>query len=188
MQPFAIVGRYPAKRHRAARRTARQRPIGVLFAQGCAQDRCGGDGDVGQEGLGPVAAVEEHALLRIVAVVVVPVDESAWLAGRELQRVHRDGARDVDFTRAGHQLLAHHAHDGAAVDAVVLLQRAPALNGGGVQIELRHPLRDDDAELRHEHQRRIRNAGRRGIAGDVGELGRDAAVAVIQAPGAIEHF
>ena len=40
----------------------------------------------------------------------------------------------------------------------------------------------------HEHERRIRNARRRGITGDVGELGGDATVAVIEAPGAVEHL
>ena len=73
----AVVGRDARVRQRPARRAALERAVGVLLAQGAAEDRRGGDLDVRQERLRPVAAVEEDALVVVVAVVVVPVDERA---------------------------------------------------------------------------------------------------------------
>lgn len=52
----------------------------VGLAEYGAEDGSGADADVGQEVFGPVAAVEEDALVGIVAVVVVPVDERSGTA------------------------------------------------------------------------------------------------------------
>ena len=53
------------------------------------------------EGEGRVAAVEENELVRVLPVVVVPVEEGRGAAAGELQRVHRDRAHDVHLAGGG---------------------------------------------------------------------------------------
>ena len=79
-----IVGRNTPESDRPLRRTTGEGAIRVLLAERRAQDRSRGDGDIRQERLCPVAAVEEDALVRVVAVIVVPIDERARPAGRQL--------------------------------------------------------------------------------------------------------
>ena len=87
------------------------------------------------------------ALVRLAAVVVVPVEQGGRRAGRERQRVHRDGAGDVDFAGARHQPFAQHAHRQAGGAAVVVLHAGPALNGAGVALVFLDPAIDGEREL-----------------------------------------
>ena len=100
-----------------------------------------------EETLREVAAVRADALVRLAPVVVVPVEQGGRRAGRERQRVHRDGAGDVDFAGARHQPFAQHAHRQAGGAAVVVLHAGPALNGAGVALVFLDPAIDGEREL-----------------------------------------
>jgi len=76
----AIVGGDATERDRPAGCAAGKRAPGVLLTERGAEDRRRADLDVRQKRLRPVPAVEEHALVRVVAVVVVPVDERTRFA------------------------------------------------------------------------------------------------------------
>src|SRR5262245_21796902 len=90
VSPYAalsIVCRDSAEGDRPLRRAARERAVRILLAEGRAEDGSGRDRDVRQKRFGPIAAVDEHALVGIVAVIVVPVHKGTRSAGGELQRV-----------------------------------------------------------------------------------------------------
>ena len=116
--PSLGVGRgHPAEGKRPRRRPAFERSVGVFHAERAAEDRRRGDADVGQEALRPVAAVKQRALVVVVAVVVVPIDEGGGRLRGELHRMHRQHARHVNLAGTRHESLAHHAHQGADVAA-----------------------------------------------------------------------
>ena len=75
-----------------------------------------------------IAAVEAHGLVRIVAVVVVPVEQRARRSRSQRQHVHAEHAAHIHLARARQQRIAHHAHDRARHDAEILFQRRPALH------------------------------------------------------------
>src|ERR1700745_1416527 len=89
-----IIGADPAKTHRTSRRPPGQCADGVFFAKHGAENRGGADANVGKKIPGPVAAVKKDTLIRVVAVVVVPVHKSAGPAAGELQGIHADHSRD----------------------------------------------------------------------------------------------
>ena len=125
--------------------------------------------------------MEEHGLVEVFAVVIVPVHNGRGLAGGIGQRHHRHRACYVGLAGRGHQAVAHDAHDGAGHDAEVLFQRGPALNGAGVELHLLHPAVDHRAQLRHLEQRLGGDALGLDILVDLLELGRHAGVVVGQA-------
>ena len=169
--PSLGVGRgHPAEGKRPRRRPAFERSVGVFHAERAAEDRRRGDADVGQEALRPVAAVKQRALVVVVAVVVVPIDEGGGRLRGELHRMHRQHARHVNLAGARHESLAHHAHQGADVAAERLLHRRPALDRRGVDGIGFHPPREHDPERGHFDELRLRHARRRRIARDVGKL------------------
>ncbi len=88
----------------------------------------------------------------------------------------------------GMRLFAHHAHDGARHHAEELFHRSPALHRADGHVGLLHPAVDDCAELRHLHQRIIRNACGRDILLDGRELGLRGIVVVLHAIDAAEDF
>jgi hypothetical protein len=114
--------------------------------------------------------VEDNAFVRVVAVVVVPVEQRRRLLRRCLQDVHAEQPRNVGFARARQERFGHHAHQRAGHDPVELLEGGPALDGRGAERLLVHPPVDGDAELGHLHQAQRRNALDSGIGADAGEL------------------
>src|SRR5258708_8062082 len=83
-----------------------------------------------EEMFGQVAAVETHGLVRIVSVVVVPVEQSAWRFRRELQRMHGKHPAHIHFAGAREQRIAHHAHHCARHNTKIFFERGPALHRG----------------------------------------------------------
>ncbi len=71
--------------------------------------------------LGEVGAMEADGLVRIVTVVIVPVEQCRRRLASQWQRIHAEHAADVHFAGARHQFVAHHAHDGAGHDAEDIL-------------------------------------------------------------------
>ena len=130
---------------------------GVLLADGSGDDGLKIHDDVAEEMLRQVGAVEADGLVRVVAVVVVPVEQRARCFRSECQRVHAQGPDDIHFTGAENQVLAHHAHNRAGHHAEVFFERGPALDRADRRLRLLHPLLDHPAQLRHLHQRRFGN-------------------------------
>ena len=160
---FAVVGGEAGEAHGPGFDQAHAGAVSVFAAHGAGDDLLEIHLDGFEEMLGQIAAVEADGLIGIVAVVVVPIEQGAGSFGCELQRVHADDAGDIHFAGARHQVLAHHAHDGAGNDAEVFFERGPALDGADGAIGLRHPFIDDGAELGHLHQR----FGGDGVGGDI---------------------
>src|SRR5205823_13281357 len=78
---------------------------------------------------------------------------------------------------------AHHAHTGADVAAVVLLEAGPALDGGGAQVVGGDEIVEDDRELGHGEHFVVRHAGRGGVGVDLIELRLHARVAAVELVG-----
>ena len=78
----------------------------------------------------------------------------------------------IHFTGARHEVVAHHAHDGAGDHAEVFFERCPALHRTDCHLRFRHPAVDHGAEFRHLHQ----GFERDGIGGDVFADGREFAL------------
>ena len=76
--------------------------------------------------------MEADGLIRVVSIIVVPIDNGCGIARGQHEGIHRGHAGDIDLARAGNELIAHHAHGEAGRAAVVLLNRGPALEPGGV--------------------------------------------------------
>ena len=149
---FQIVGGEAREAHRAGLHQAFAGAVGVLAADGAGDDLLEIHLDALEEVLRQVAAVEADGLVGIVAVVVVPVEQGAGSFAGQLQGVHADHAADIDFAGARHQVLAHHAHDGAGHHAEELLERGPALYGADGDLRLLHPGIDHGAEFGHLHE------------------------------------
>ena len=128
--------------------------------------------------------MKEHTFVRVFSVIVVPVNQGGWSTTGELKSVHADDAGNIDLTGGGKHLLAHHGHDGAYIDAIVLLHAAPALDGRRGEAERKHPVVDDDGELRHLHHRFIRCGRRVCIGADM--LDPLTTARIVIADGAIE--
>src|ERR1700679_1799147 len=84
----AVVGTDAAKCDRAGWGAARKRADGILFSKDRSENGRGADPDIRQEVLCPVAAVEEDALFRVLAVVVIPIDEGTGPLRSKLQCIH----------------------------------------------------------------------------------------------------
>ena len=79
------------------------------------------------------------ALVGLVAIVVVLIEDRGWRFRGKCERVHRYRVHDVDLTGARRQLLAHHAHGQASGAAEIVLKAASALDGAGVTVVLFDP-------------------------------------------------
>jgi len=118
---FLVVGGYSCECERTGRHASDARAERTLFAHRACNDLLVIHLDVAEYGLRQVAAVEQHAFVGIVAVVVIPVEQGSGFLRSKRERVHRDSAGNVDLAGARHQLLAHHAHYGAGNHTVVFL-------------------------------------------------------------------
>src|SRR5207302_9881236 len=106
-----------------------------------------------KEAHGQVTAMEADALVRILAVIIIPVEQRAWRSRSECQSVHAQCATDVQFAGAGHEVVAHRAHDGARYDTKEFLQCRPALYGRNLHVARLHPSVDHSAQLSHLDER-----------------------------------
>ena len=144
-----VVGRGAAERDGASLQFAHDRAKRILLAHRPGDDLLEVHFEIFEEILGQVRAVEDHTLIRIVAVVVVPIDDGAGRAGGELQDVHADHADHVGLAGAGQEAVGHHAHQRARNDAKKFLHGRPALDGRTCQFARPHPLIHHHPKLGH---------------------------------------
>ena len=185
---LGIGGGEAAEGERSAGGAAIERAVGVFHAEDAAEDGGVGNFDVGQETLGPVAAVEEHALVVVVRVIIIPIHQRGGRAAGQLHGVHGEHTGHIHFAGAGQELVAHHAHERADVAAKVLLHGGPALDGGGVNGVGIHPVGEDDAELGHLDEFGGRHARGGRVAGDFRQLGFHGGGLGIELVGLAEEF
>ena len=110
--------------------------------------------------------MENHRLVRVLSVVVVPVQQRAGPPGSQNHGVHADQSGDVGFAGAGFESVAQHAHDRARHHAEVLFHRGPALHRRPCQLVLLHEAIHDHGETGHLLQRSGRHAGCLGVGLD----------------------
>src|SRR5690242_4948404 len=85
---FTIVGRDADKTHRTGLDSAHAGAKSVFLADGTGDDLLKIHADILEEMLGKIAAMETNGLVRIVRVIVIPVEQRARSFGRQPQRVH----------------------------------------------------------------------------------------------------
>ena len=158
-----IIGRESHKTHRRGSHTADASTLGVFLTDGARDDLLEIHAHLVKKVLRQVAAMEAHGFIRIVPVVVVPIEQRARRFGRELQGVHADHATDIDFARTRHQIIAHHTHHGTGDHAEEVLDRSPALDGADTAIGLDHPFVNHSSQLRHFQQGASRHAAGRNV-------------------------
>ncbi len=188
MRPVEVIGGEAREAHRASLHAAHAGAEGVLLAHRAGDDGLEVHDDVFKEVLRQIGAVEADALVRIAAVVVVPVEQRAGRLAGQRERVHAHHAADVDFARGGEEVLAHHAHHRAGHHAEVLLHRRPALDRGDGAVGLLHPAFDHRAELGHLQERGLGDVVGGDVLLDGGELGLDGVVRVLQPVDAAEDL
>ncbi len=132
--------------------------------------------------------MEKETLVRLIVVVVVPIDQRSRHARSQRQRIHGGCAGDIHFARAGHEAFAHHAHHRADVDAVILLDRIPALQRSGVDGICVHPVVEDDGQLGHQRQFFRRRAAIDSVRLDRLHLGAHACMSVVDLLGRTDHL
>ncbi len=97
-----VVGRETGKAHGAGFDGAVERAVRVFLADGARDDELVVHlYAFTEEVLGQVGAVEADGLVRVVAVVVVPVKERRGRFAGEGEGVHGEGSEDVDFASGG---------------------------------------------------------------------------------------
>ena len=74
---FAVIGGKPGEAHRAAFHASHDGAEGILFANGSSDDLLEVHAEVLEKMFRQVAAVEAHGFVRIVGIVVVPIQQSA---------------------------------------------------------------------------------------------------------------
>src|SRR6185437_9494349 len=67
------------------RRAPLERADSILFTENGPKNGCRSNPNVRKEVFRPVAAMEEHAPIRIIAIVIIPIDEGARPSARKLQ-------------------------------------------------------------------------------------------------------
>ena len=92
--------------------------------------------------------MEEDALVRIVFVVVVPVEACGGLLRCEMEGEHSDGVADIEFAAGGNAAVVEFAQQHAGGDFGGELQVVPAAEADGVQRVLFDKLIDGDGGLR----------------------------------------
>ena len=183
-----IGGGNATKGQRPGGRAAIQRAVGVFDAENAAENRRVGDLDVGQKRFRPVAAMEQHALVVVVRIIVVPIHERGGRAAGKLHGIHREHAGNVHLAGAGKKLLAHHAHQRANIAAEVLLHGGPALDRRGVNRVGVHPFAENDAEFRHLQKFFRRHAGRGRVAFDFGQFLFHGGGGIVELAGLAQKF
>ena len=88
-----------------------------------------------------------HALVGVVAVIVVPVEDRRRRLRSKREGIHRDRAHDIDLAGAWAEFLAHHAHGQTGGAAEIVLEAAPALDGACVALVLFDPAIDCERPL-----------------------------------------
>src|ERR1017187_3482817 len=146
---LAVVGGKAHETHRPGLPPAYASPINVLTPHRACPNGLEVHVGLPEEVPGKVAAMEANRLVGVVTVIVVPVEQGAGRSRGQLQGVHADHAANIHLAGAGHQVLAHHAHDGAGYHAKELLEGSPALDAPAGDFGLAHPLTDHSAELGH---------------------------------------
>src|SRR5438046_2661444 len=111
--PLAIVRGDTDKTHGTGFDSSHAGAKGIFLAHRSGDDFLEIHADVLEKMLGKIAAVKTNSLVRIVGVVVIPVEQGAGSFGSQLQRVHSDHAGNVNFAGAGHALVPHHHHNRA---------------------------------------------------------------------------
>ncbi len=117
-QPVEVVGRDAAIGEGIILDAPDDGAVGVVLAHRAGDngliihhhDVVGADGLLEEDVFGQVGAVEDHALVGIAPVIVVPVHQGARFARRQCHGVHADHAGDVRLTGRGQQVVAHQAH------------------------------------------------------------------------------
>ena len=84
--------------------------------------------------------MEQNGLVRLGAVVIVPVQKGAGRTTGQLKNVHPQQAGNINLARARNQRLAHYAHKSAGHYPKELLKRSPALYCGTVKFGFFYPL------------------------------------------------
>lgn len=119
-------------------------------AEGVFDDGVGGDaaGALHEAG-GHVAAMEQDALVRFVAVVVVPVEDGGGFTGGQAEGVHGDGVGDIDLAGGGNEFFHQVTGEHAGGDSVARLKFGPTPDGEGPEAEFGDDLIEHHAEA-HE--------------------------------------
>src|SRR6266702_1479082 len=93
-----IVGADSAEGQRPLACATLHRAKCVLLSESRSKDMSGGDPHLRQKVFCPVAAMKQNAFLRIVTVVVIPVDQRARASTCELQSIHAHNPCNIDFS------------------------------------------------------------------------------------------
>ena len=124
-----VIGREPHVGHGACLDPANAGAKGILLAHRARDDRLKVHHHIVEEVLGQIGAVEAHALVWIVAVIVIPVQQRARGLRCQGQGMHADAYPQMSTSQAlGNEVIAHHAHHRARHHAEVFFQRCPALH------------------------------------------------------------
>jgi len=99
-QPRRVVGGSSAEGRFCGFDSSGDSPEGVFFSDGAGDDFLVIHFFVSQERYRNVAAVKKDAFVGVVGIVVVPVEDSAWVSRGKLQNVHSEQAGDVHFAGA----------------------------------------------------------------------------------------
>src|ERR1700730_7748441 len=99
--PRRIVRRKASKAHCAGLHLADTGTKSIFLANGAGDNRLVIHVHFLKEMLRQVAAMEAHGLVRMIAVVVVPIKQGAGSFGGQLQGMHAEYPADIGFTRAG---------------------------------------------------------------------------------------
>src|SRR6266567_8981371 len=141
-----------------------------------------------EEMLGQVRAMEAYRLVRVFAVVVIPIEKCRRSAGGELERVHREHATNVSFASTRKQFVTHHAHHCTRPHTEIFFEGSPALYRADAYLCGSHPMIDHRTKFRHFEQRRRRYIAGIYITMNGLQLGLHGIVGVFYALNASEDF
>ena len=120
-----------------------------------------------EKDLRQVAAMKHDPLVRVVAEIIVPIQQRARLPRRQRHRIHPDQPGNIGFARARLQRVAQHAHHRAGDDAEKFFHCRPALHRRADKFVIRDEFVQNDAEFRHFQQAFVANPNRLDIPLDV---------------------
>src|ERR1700722_2491703 len=95
-----VIRREACIAHRAGFNAAHAGTEGIVLANGTGDDLLIVHLDVTEEVLRQITAVEADRLIRMAAVVIVPIEQSARRFGRQPQGMHAEHTADVHFAGA----------------------------------------------------------------------------------------
>ena len=102
--------------------------------------------------------MEEDALVGVFAVVVVPVEAGRGIPGGQLQRVHGDRVRHIQFARSREAAVVHFAQQHARRNPDLGLHLHPTPQGQRIQAALLDQLVEHHAQARELVERGIGHA------------------------------